>query len=455
MKIKITQMMIFSLFAAQLLTGSSAMAESAKKQSRMFNGRYDAIHQQNWLVYKSSNSGLPDDWVTSVAIDEWGDKWFGTNYEGLTKFSNNSWFVYNITNSGLPVNDVRSIAIDGSGNKWIGTWDGGIAKFDGTNWTVYNKANSDLPDNRIKTMAIDGLENVWIGTWEGGLAKFDGTNWAVYNTSNSDLPDNRVKSVAIDHLGNKWVGTTEGGLAKFDGTRWTIYDMSNSGLPDNFVMSLAIDESDNKWIGTYSAGLAKFDGTIWTVYNGTNSVVFQGWGCYCLTIGVTGIVWIGTGQGAIKFDRPPDGDYFTTRNSGLPGNWIQSITSESNGNTWIATWGGVGVYNEQGFERVDEKATDFISSPLEIELLSNYPNPFNSVTVIDYRLSKVRPIVLKIYNFSGQIVKTLVDEKQDPGYYSVKWDGTDSNGCAVVNGVYIYTLQTDGYRQSGKALLLK
>ena len=49
---------------------------------------------------------------------------------------NPEWVVYNTSNSGLPDNFVRSIAVDPQGNKWIGTYGGGLAKFDGVNWTV-------------------------------------------------------------------------------------------------------------------------------------------------------------------------------------------------------------------------------------------------------------------------------------------------------------------------------
>ena len=156
----------------------------------------------------------------------------------------------------MPNNNVTSIAIDGSGNKWIGTYDGGLAKFDGTTWTVYTTSNSGLPNNEVISIAIDGSGNKWIGT-SGGLAKFDGTTWTVYNTSNSGLPNNNVNSIAIDGSGNKWIGTS-GGLAKFDGTTWTVYNTSNSGLPYNNVNSIAIDGSGNKWIGTYGGGLAVY-----------------------------------------------------------------------------------------------------------------------------------------------------------------------------------------------------
>ena len=84
--------------------------------------------------------------------------------------------MYTTSNSGLPDDGVRSIAIDGSGNKWIGTWNGGLVFFDGTNWTVHNTSNSGLPDNGVLSIAIDGSGNKWIGT--GGN---EGSGLAVYN----------------------------------------------------------------------------------------------------------------------------------------------------------------------------------------------------------------------------------------------------------------------------------
>jgi sugar lactone lactonase YvrE len=133
----------------------------------------------------------------------------------LVKFDGTNWTVYNTSNSGLPDNDVSSLAIDGSGNKWIGIFDyfgndGGLAKFDDTRWTVYNTSNSGLPNNYVHSLAIDGSGNVWIGTSGGGLAKFDDTSWTVYNTSNSGLPVNTIECLAIDGSGNVWIGTGSG-----------------------------------------------------------------------------------------------------------------------------------------------------------------------------------------------------------------------------------------------------
>ncbi len=52
---------------------------------------------------------------------------------GLIKFDNTNWTIYNTSNSGLPNNTVTSIAIDSLGNKLIGTWGGGVAIFNGIN----------------------------------------------------------------------------------------------------------------------------------------------------------------------------------------------------------------------------------------------------------------------------------------------------------------------------------
>jgi ligand-binding sensor domain-containing protein len=152
-----------------------------------------------WVVYTSGYE------VQSLA-EEGNYIWIGTT-GGLAQIDKSSGkgTFYNTSNSDLPSNWIHSIAIDDSGNKWIGTWWDGLVRFDGNNWDVYNTSNSGLPDNEVHAIAIDDRDIKWIGTHSGGLAKFDGTNWDVYNTSNSDLPDNGILSIAIDSSDNKWI----------------------------------------------------------------------------------------------------------------------------------------------------------------------------------------------------------------------------------------------------------
>ena len=82
------------------------------------------------------------------------------------------WTVYNTSNSGLPNDSIYALAIDEQGNKWIGTRGGGLAKFDGETWTVYNTSNSGLPFDGVYALAIDAQANLWIATTGGGLAVY-------------------------------------------------------------------------------------------------------------------------------------------------------------------------------------------------------------------------------------------------------------------------------------------
>jgi hypothetical protein len=80
---------------------------------------------------------------------------------------------------------------------------------------------------------------------------------------------------------------------------------------------------------------------------------------------------------------------------------------------------------------------DPVSSPREYQLGDAFPNPFNPTTTITYQLPVTSVVKLKVYNLLGQAVASLVDEIQDVGYRSVRWDAS-----AMSAGVYFYRLTT-------------
>ena len=91
----------------------------------------------------------------------------------MAKYDGTNWTTYNTSNSGLPNNNVYSLAIDSSDNTWIGTNGGGLAKFDGTIWTGYNASNSCLPNDNVISISIDAYANKWIGISGGGLVIYN------------------------------------------------------------------------------------------------------------------------------------------------------------------------------------------------------------------------------------------------------------------------------------------
>ena len=93
--------------------------------------------------------------------------------------------------------------------------------------------------------------------------------------------------------------------------------------------------------------------------------------------------------------------------------------------------------------------------PEVFALQSNYPNPFNSQTVIRYQLPQTAPVDLTVYNVAGQRVKRLVQAVKDGGYYQVTWNGRDDQGRPVGSGVYLYHLRAGSFEQTRRLLVLK
>ena len=98
---------------------------------------------------------------------------------------------------------------------------------------------------------------------------------------------------------------------------------------------------------------------------------------------------------------------------------------------------------------------DQIGTPREFALDPNYPNPFNSATIIRYRIEEPGRVRLEVFDIQGQKVKTLADGDVGPGVYQVEWDGTNASGKPVATGVYLARLQKGTALLVHKMLLLK
>ena len=94
---------------------------------------------------------------------------------------------------------------------------------------------------------------------------------------------------------------------------------------------------------------------------------------------------------------------------------------------------------------------DLVSNVVDnFTLESAYPNPFNATTVIQYQLPKATYVKIHVYNINGQLVQTLVNERQTAGRYSVKW-----NSERFASGVYLYQIRAGNFQQVRKMLLVK
>jgi hypothetical protein len=112
------------------------------------------------------------------------------------------------------------------------------------------------------------------------------------------------------------------------------------------------------------------------------------------------------------------------------------------------------LYKHTGTATDPEPEPSTLNNYKEV-LYNNYPNPFNPNTTIKYSIPQKSNVTLKIYNAKGQLVKTLVNNKQEKGEYQIIWDGIDNNGKKVSSGVYFYQLKAGDFIASKKMITIK
>ncbi|MDX1741577.1 MAG: FlgD immunoglobulin-like domain containing protein, partial [Rhodothermales bacterium] len=94
--------------------------------------------------------------------------------------------------------------------------------------------------------------------------------------------------------------------------------------------------------------------------------------------------------------------------------------------------------------------------PSDYKLSANYPNPFNPSTQIEFTLPIDKAVSVRIYDVTGRLVRTLVDNQRLPaGTHRVNWNGLTDAGHSAASGTYVYTLEFGNFRQARKLTLVK
>ncbi len=93
--------------------------------------------------------------------------------------------------------------------------------------------------------------------------------------------------------------------------------------------------------------------------------------------------------------------------------------------------------------------------PERFALAQNYPNPFNPETSIEYQIASASDVKIQVFNVVGQLVNTLVDEKQTPGSYTISWRGDNVRGFQVSSGIYYLKMVAGDFNSVRKMTLLR
>lgn len=83
------------------------------------------------------------------------------------------------------------------------------------------------------------------------------------------------------------------------------------------------------------------------------------------------------------------------------------------------------------------------------------PNPFVKAMHVQYALPEKTEVNVKVYDVTGAVVKTIINGVQEPGYYSMRWDGDDERGRKLASGVYFVTVLARGYSSKHKVVFVR
>jgi len=136
-------------------------------------------------------------------------------------------------------------------------------------------------------------------------------------------------------------------------------------------------------------------------------------------------------------------DFYYDTNSIMTGTISFSPSSGKEIKLLVKVWDNANNPNEKKIHLSRTSAKD-----LKIYNAYNYPNPFSTFTQFAFELTQTADIKLDIFSLGGRRVKSFDEFSKTPGYHTIEWDGLDSFGSQIANGVYLYRLKAFGENSS-------
>ena len=301
-----------------------------------------------------------------------------------------------------------------------------VRRFSGT--TSINEIPQGFAVDRNGNVYVTGFSQGPSNSTDFATVKYNSAGvqqWAVFydTTASQDIPED----LEVDGNGNVYVtgrtrinsGYNDIATIKYNSSgvrQWlTLYNNTANNFDDQ-GNDLAVDSFGN----VYVAGHTNVDGSDYDA----------------LTIKYNPS---GVEQWVEKFDMSTDDE-------------ANAITLDNNNNIYITGYTGISNSDFLTIKYSQSVGIHQISAeiPAQYSLQQNFPNPFNPKTIINYQMPNSNFVSLKVYDVLGNLIETLVNEKQSPGSYSFDFDGS-----GISSGVYFYKLETDDFTAVKKMMLIK
>lgn len=411
-------------------------------------------------------------------------------------------------NKNLPADAVAKVLYNGGSSMFAGLGTsyravgGGVYKSssDGTSWSEFNNGlplNSQSDPNYPEVSALFKNGNfLYAGTANGGLYRsaISSPNWTLQKQFTS-----RTAIGGIDTLNSTLFAAVSGeGISKSvdGGMSWS---EPSKLLPYNSKPWVILSTGKYLFSGFFGVYRSANNGLTWVSLNknfaGTRVDTTYFWVFNLALSGNSIFVVDGSVPGGI-YRSDNFGNTWVNASNGIPldannnysliyniaasnGRLYASVetkgiySSSDNGNTWNALQGKVlkcgnsllvtskdqYIIVRQGAELWRYETSKVITSGQKnnetftaenTKYLKSYPNPFNSYTIIEYAVPVASEVHLSIYNQFGQLVRPILNKKQDAGRYSISFDAS-----SLPPGIYYCHLITENLRSVQKMMIIK
>ena len=451
---------------------------------------------QKEFIGEDTNPDGPEIWLNGELAGQYAHGLRSTAAEteilGLT--------ISNFQNAGIGLHDVDGGRISGCyvGVDYSGS--GAAANHYGI-WLGNNTCHVTISPS-------DTFKNVISGNLYGGIVVADTSSHinilgniiglnrtGMYPIGNGNYGGIRIEgqcdSVAVF---DNWIGGNKFGISIFNSQHITIgNNFIGSNKIDNEILELG-NESYGLWLALeahdnlITENFIRFNGSYGVYIEGTNTICNRvshnhisgnGWyGIYNESGGnlelappvissasATSVIGTAIPNATVEIYTDPEDEgliFQGETNSDASGNftWNGAITGPFTNVTAIAIddSGNTSAFSQVAVITNVENLAES-NSPETFSLSQNYPNPFNPNTTIQFDIpftgKQMIKVQLRIYNLSGELIRTLVNEEKSPGIYQVHWDGMDETGNQVASGIYLCQFRAGDFNHSRKMILMK
>jgi len=350
-------------------------------------------------------------------------------------------------NSGLNVSDaLRGADIIFSGTNLFAATVDGIYKStsSGADWVkkssgilIAGGANNIFAESIFENAAV-----LYTGTYSGIYRSTNGgENWVVTNISGSAISAKSFINYNGTLFAAREVGNVPGSYKSTDnGLTWQPFSISNTYLP----AITFFDDNSRLYAGTiFGVYVSTNNGLNWASRNqGLTADPYSSSLIRLNGILITALKFGGSGI----YSSINDGQQWVNAGTGLP--FLNEISQLLPFQDKVLAGTSGGIYQRFINQLVPVLNNNEAAS--EFSLSQNYPNPFNPTTIVNYSIPKDGFVNLRVFDVNGREVFVLVNENQKTGSHEITFDAFN-----LSSGIYFYKLETNGYSDIKKMIVLK